>query len=175
MTKPVCFLIVFGFIQQVKGAPEPDISKLPPAVAREVDFAKEVQPILERSCLKCHEPEKAKGKLLLDTREHALKGGENGPDIIPGESGKSSLIHFTARLVEDSEMPPSGKGEPLSKEQVGILRAWIDQGMKWPEGLALQAPAEAERPSTVSLPPPAKRQANFVKDIQPIFAEHCYQ
>src|SRR6266481_3254588 len=140
MTKPVCFLIVFGFIQQVNGAPEPDISKLPPAVAREVDFAKEVQPILERSCLKCHEPEKAKGKLLLDTREHALKGGDNGPDILPGDSAKSPLIHFTARLVEDSEMPPVGKGEPLTEEQVSLLRAWIDQGAKWPDRLTLHSP-----------------------------------
>src|SRR6266481_3424703 len=170
MTKPVCFLIVFGFIQQVKGAPEPDISKLPPAVAREVDFAKEVQPILERSCLKCHEPEKAKGKLLLDTREHALKGGENGPDIFPGDSAKSSLIHFTARLVEDSEMPPIRKGEPLTKEQVGMLRAWIDQGAKWADGVVLKAEGNDESRMTKSemgkLPAAAGRHVDFVKDIQ---------
>src|SRR6266446_6321137 len=67
-----------------------DISKLPPAASRPVDFAKDIQPILENSCLKCHCPEQAKGKLLLDTREHALKGGENGPAILPGQSAKSS-------------------------------------------------------------------------------------
>src|SRR5712664_1039093 len=99
MKKPAYLLLVFTFAQWLTGAPVAvDISKLPPVVAREVDFAKDIQPILERSCLKCHNPEKAKGKLLLDTREHALKGGEKGPDILPGESGKSSLIHFTARL-----------------------------------------------------------------------------
>ena len=89
-----------------------DISKLPPAANRPVDFARDIQPILEKSCLKCHNAEKAKGKLLLDTREHALKGGENGSDIVTGNSANSPLIHFTARLVQDSEMPPIGKGDP---------------------------------------------------------------
>src|SRR5438105_5009736 len=118
-------------------AAEVDISKLPPPAARQVDFAKDIQPILEKSCLKCHCPEQAKGKLLLDTREHALKGGENGPAILPGQSAKSSLIHFTARLVDDSEMPPIGKGEPLTRDQVALLRAWIDQGLKWPASVTL--------------------------------------
>src|SRR5439155_15042382 len=128
-----------------------DVSTLPPAVAREIDFAKDIQPILEGSCLKCHEPQKAKGKLLLDTREHALKGGENGIDIIPGDSANSPLIHLTARLVEDSEMPPAGKGEPLTKEQIAMLRAWIDQGAKWSEGLKLLAAKEPldNRPSAL--------------------------
>jgi len=111
-----------AFVGPAISAPVVDISKLPPAAARPIDFTKDIQPFLERSCLKCHGPEKAKGKLLLDTREHALQGGENGPDIIPGQSAKSSLIHFTARLVEDSEMPPVGKGEPLTRDQVALLR-----------------------------------------------------
>src|SRR5882672_876788 len=99
-----------------------DFSRLPAPATREIDFSKDIQPILESSCLKCHEPEKAKGKLQLDTRAHALKGGDNAPDVIPGDSAKSPLIHFTARLVEDSEMPPVGKGEPLTKEQVSLLQ-----------------------------------------------------
>jgi hypothetical protein len=117
-----------------------DVSKLPAPATRTVDFGKDIQPIFEKSCLKCHNPEQAKGKLLLDTREHALKGGEDGVVIFSGESAKSPLIHFTARVVEDSEMPPIGKGEPLSKDQVGLLRAWIDQGVKWPDGLTLANP-----------------------------------
>src|SRR6266478_1290391 len=154
-----------------------DLAKLPPAAQREIDFAKDIQTILENSCLKCHEPEKAKGKLLLDTRANALKGGENGPDIIPGDSAKSPLIHFTARLVEDSEMPPIGKGEPLTKEQIGLLRAWIDQGAKWPDTLTLHSPggtAPEGTPSPLPLPAAANRQIDFVKDIQPNFAGHCY-
>src|SRR5215471_15129357 len=170
MTKPVCFLIACALTLAVQSAPV-DVSKLPPAVAREVDFAKEIRPVLERSCLKCHGPEKAKGKLLLDTREHALKGGENGPDIILGDSAKSSLVHFTARLVEDSEMPPVGKGEPLAKEEVGVLRAWIDQGAKWPVEITLRETGgneEIRNPKSEirNLPEAAGRQVDFVKDIQ---------
>ena len=113
-------------------------SKLPPATGRPVDFAKEIKPILEKSCLECHGPEKAKGKFLLDTREHALKGGDNGVDIFPGESAKSPLIHFVARAIEDSEMPPPGKGDPLTTEQTGLLRAWIDQGAAWPDSASVK-------------------------------------
>src|SRR5437016_4956842 len=109
MKKAAYLLPLLACAQWLTAAPVAvDVSKLPPATAKEVDFPKEIAPLLERTCLKCHNPEKAKGKLLLDTREHALKGGENGPDLLPGESAKSKLIHFTARLVEDFEMPPPG-------------------------------------------------------------------
>ena len=50
--------------------------------------------------------------------------------IVPGKSEKSPLVLAVARLVEDEAMPPDGKGDPLSKDQVGLLRAWIDQGAK---------------------------------------------
>jgi mono/diheme cytochrome c family protein len=156
-----------------------DFSKLPATATRAVEFAKDVQPILEKSCLRCHNSEKAKGKFLLDTREHALKGGDNGVDIVVGDSAKSPLIHFTARLVEDSEMPPLGKGEALTKEQVGILRAWIDQGAKWPEEVVLRSreetTAESSKEEKVTLPPAATRKVDFVKDIQPIFTARCYE
>jgi mono/diheme cytochrome c family protein len=160
-----------------------DLSKLAPAATRPIDFAKEVAPVLESSCLRCHNAERSKGKFQLDTREHALKGGDNGIDIMPGESAKSSLIHFVARMVEDSEMPPVGKGEPLSRETVGILRAWIDQGAKWPETLTLRDSTEpvANKEAalspfpTASLPAPATGRIDFVRDIQPIFSEHCYE
>lgn len=60
-----------------------------------------------------------------------MKGGENGVDIFPGDSARSPLIHYVARVVPDMEMPPPGKGDPLTAEQVGILRRWIDQGAEW--------------------------------------------
>lgn len=112
-------------------AAEVDISKLPPPARQTVSFAKDIKPILEKSCIKCHGPEKQKGKLRLDSREAALKGGENGEVIIPGNSAKSILVHNIARLDEDSAMPPEGKADPLTKEQVALFRAWIDQGANW--------------------------------------------
>lgn len=118
---------------------EIDPGKLPPAAPGPVDFARDIQPIFEKTCLRCHGPEKPKSKFRLDNRESALKGGENGVDIVPGESAKSPLIHYVARLVEDMEMPPEGKGDPLTPEQVGLLRTWIDQGANW----ATNAPVKA--------------------------------
>lgn len=151
-----------------------DPNRLPAATTNKVEFAKDIQPIIEKSCLKCHSGERPKGKFAFTTRATALKGGQDQVDIIPGNSAKSPLIHFVARVIADSEMPPVDKGEPLTPSQVGLLRGWIDQGAAWPDGLVLgeQVAASYER-STNSLPPPAQQKVDFVKDIQPIFAQNC--
>jgi mono/diheme cytochrome c family protein len=113
------------------GKEEAAISKLPPAAERMVDFAKDIRPIFEQHCLKCHGPEKQKSGYRVDVRESALKGGdEHAPNIIPGKSAESPLIQFVAGLDEDMIMPQ--KGERLSAEQIGLLRAWIEQGANWP-------------------------------------------
>jgi uncharacterized membrane protein len=108
-----------------------DVSKLPPPSDRKgLTFAKDVKPIFEKSCFKCHGPEKAKGDLRLDSQAAAVKGSENGKVLEPGKSAKSLLVHAVARLNDDIAMPPADKGDPLTKEQVGLIRAWIDQGAK---------------------------------------------
>lgn len=108
-----------------------DLSKLPPpAKTAGVTFDKDIKPLFEKSCVKCHGAEKQKGKLRLDTLEATLKGGENGELVIKGDSLKSALTLSVSRLDEDTAMPPDGKGEPLTAEQVGLVRAWIDQGAK---------------------------------------------
>src|SRR5438876_599257 len=118
----------------LRGA-EFDAGALPAAAKATIDFDRDVKPIFESTCFRCHGPEKPKSHFRLDNRESALKGGENNQDdIVPGDSAKSKLIHYVSRLVEDMEMPPPGKGEPLSAEQIGLLRAWIDQGAKWSPG-----------------------------------------
>ncbi|MBI3850256.1 MAG: hypothetical protein HY298_08210 [Verrucomicrobia bacterium] len=115
-------------------AAEIDPTKLPPSAKLQVEFDRDIKPIFEKSCLRCHGPEKPKSHFRLDNREAALQGGDNNKDdIIPGDSVKSRLIQNVARLVEDMEMPPPGKGEPLNPAQIGLLRAWIDQGASWPE------------------------------------------
>ncbi|MBC8001010.1 MAG: hypothetical protein H7X97_00360, partial [Opitutaceae bacterium] len=108
-----------------------DISKLPPAAPATIDFHRDIQPIFDKACLRCHGPERPKGRFRLDTRESALKGGDNGIDIVAGDSAKSPLIHFVARLVPEMEMPPTGKAEPLNSAEIGLLRAWIDQGVSY--------------------------------------------
>jgi mono/diheme cytochrome c family protein len=109
-----------------------DISKLPPASDKKgVTYAADIKPIFEKaSCFKCHGPEKQKGKLRVDSLDAVLKGAKDEKILVPGKSAESILVISVARLVEDDAMPPADKGEPLTKEQVGLVRAWIDQGAK---------------------------------------------
>ena len=112
-----------------------DTSKLPPAADKPgVTYASDIKVILEKSCTKCHGAEKQKGKLRLDSLAGALKGGEEGKIIEPGDSAKSTMVHSIAQLGdEDFWMPPKenkAKIPPLTKEQIGLIRAWIDQGAK---------------------------------------------
>jgi mono/diheme cytochrome c family protein len=123
---------VFLFTGQAGSAADTvDESKLPAASKGEVDFSRDIQPILAASCLRCHGPERAKSGFRLDNRLNALKGGEHGADILPGQSAKSPLIHYVGGLVEDMQMPPPGKGDRLTSTQIALLRAWIDQGAVW--------------------------------------------
>ncbi|HXR06686.1 MAG TPA: c-type cytochrome domain-containing protein [Candidatus Acidoferrum sp.] len=109
-------------------------TNLPPVAAVTIDFTRDIKPILNNSCLRCHTGQKPRSGFRLENRADALKGGDNGVDIVPGHSAQSHLIHYVARLVPDLEMPPPGKGEPLSPAQIGLLRAWIDQGAAWEAG-----------------------------------------
>src|SRR6266404_7392912 len=111
-----------------------DTSKLPPPADKKgVTYASDIKPIFEKSCTKCHGAEKQKGKLRLDSLEAALKGGEDKV-IEPGKSADSMLVHNVAHIGdEDLYMPPPDNKEkipPLTKEQIGLIRAWIDQGAK---------------------------------------------
>ena len=108
-----------------------DASKLPPASDQKgVTYAKDIRPIFEQTCFKCHGPEKQKGKLRLDSLEAVLKGGEDGKILKPGDSAGSDVVAAVARLDDEKAMPPADKGKPLTKVQIGLIRAWIDQGAK---------------------------------------------
>ena len=112
-----------------------DITKLPPASDKKgLTFDKDIKPILEKSCFKCHGAEKPKGKYRVDSLETFTKGGESGdPAVVPSHSDKSPVVFYVANLVEEMEMPPVDKRDrfpALTKDQIGLLRAWIDQGAK---------------------------------------------
>ena len=112
-----------------------DVSKLPPAsTAKDLTYAKDIKPIFDKSCIKCHGSEKQKGKLRLDSLPDALKGGEDGKVILPGDSAGSILVHNVAHVGDEDEYmpPPDNKDRipPLTPEQIGLIRAWIDQGAK---------------------------------------------
>jgi len=107
-------------------------AELPAAASRPIEFARDIQPLLQKHCFECHGPTKQKGGLRLDEREAAMLGGDtHAPDILPGNSAGSPLIRMVAGLVPDLKMP--AKGDPLTAEQIGVLRAWIDQGAVWPD------------------------------------------
>ncbi|HEU5397408.1 MAG TPA: c-type cytochrome domain-containing protein, partial [Verrucomicrobiae bacterium] len=103
-----------------------------PAQAEGIDFHRDIRPILENHCLRCHGPERPKSHFRLDNRADALRGGsENGDDLVPGHSDRSKLIEYVAGLDKDMQMPPPGRGEPLTPEQVARLAKWIDDGASW--------------------------------------------
>lgn len=111
-----------------------DAAKLPPAAAKTgVTYDKDIKPLFEASCVKCHGGEKPKGKYNMETLAGILKPGSDGAAVVPGNSAKSALVHQAADLVADMEMPPTDKRDKypaLTKEQIGLVRAWIDQGAK---------------------------------------------
>jgi hypothetical protein len=112
-----------------------DMSKVPPAAKQKgVTFEKDIKPLLDKSCVKCHSGDKPKGKYRMDTLAAVIKGGESGdPAVIPGHSEKSPMVLYTSDAVEEMEMPPTEKRDrfpALTKEQIGLVRAWIDQGAK---------------------------------------------
>ena len=118
------------------------------AADQKVDFVKEIQPILEKSCIQCHGPEKHKSNLRLDTKEAAFKGGKGGLAIVAGDATKSDMYHrITLPKDHDDVMP--NKGDLLTKAQTDLIRDWINQGANWPEGVVAKssAPAEAEAKS----------------------------
>src|ERR1700728_4415921 len=124
---------IFVSVAVLPNALAEDIAQNLPAPATvKINFDHDIRPILETSCLRCHGPQKPRSHFRLDYREGALAGGDdNTNDIVPGDSAKSFLIAYVARQVPDLEMPPEGRGTPLTPQQVGLLRAWIDQGAGW--------------------------------------------
>ncbi|MCC6694141.1 MAG: PSD1 domain-containing protein [Candidatus Hydrogenedentes bacterium] len=105
--------------------------ELPPAANRPVDFDTEIHPLLAERCFQCHGGGQSRGGLQMDSRELLLNGGDSGPVVVEGKSGESRLISLVAGLDPELIMPP--KGPQLTPEEVGILRAWIDQGLVWHE------------------------------------------
>lgn len=108
------------------------------------DFVREIRPLLEQHCTKCHGPEKQKGGLRFDTREGAFKTADSGEKaIVPGHATQSLLLKLVASRKADERMPP--KGDPLSAAQVDLLRRWIEAGAEWPEaGAASRSRARSE-------------------------------
>ena len=98
---------------------------------QQIDFALQVQPIFLKHCYACHGPDEQNAGLRLDRKAAAMRGGESGLAFEPGKSVSSRLIAYVSGTDPDIVMPP--EGPQLNKDEVTVLRAWIDQGAPWPD------------------------------------------
>ncbi len=145
----VLFAIAAGALPALAGAEPPE----PP------DFARDIRPIFEKNCQRCHGAKMQKNDLRLDRKAPALKGGSSGPAILPGKSGRSLLYRYVAGLEPQIRMPP--RGEALPAAEVALIARWIDDGARWPDGLE---PPPAEEAVHWSLRLPVRPAPPEVKD-----------
>jgi mono/diheme cytochrome c family protein len=128
------YLLVLGLLGDFGlhlRAEQAENKALPAPAKGRVDFARDIEPIFAQSCYSCHGAKKQRSGYRLDQKTAALKGGDFGTAIVPGKSADSPLIRYVAGIDADVVMPP--EGPRLTPAQVGLLRAWIDQGAPWPE------------------------------------------
>ena len=134
------FILVFQCLEPVR-ADETKSAENPPKPipiaqikrSTPVDFEKDIVPILKNNCLACHNRTTAKARLILETPEGMLKGGDSGPAVVPKRSGASLLIKAASHQIEDTVMPPPGnkvQASNLTPEELGLIKLWIDQGAK---------------------------------------------
>lgn len=132
---PVTALLSLAFAVALSAAAQ-DAKSMPPAATKAgVTYDGDIKAILEKSCVHCHSGDKPKAKLKLDTLDGILKGARNGKVVVVGDSAKSELVQAAAHTSDDQDewMPPAkatGKYPNLTADQIGLLRAWIDQGAK---------------------------------------------
>jgi hypothetical protein len=109
--------------------------------ADEIDFERDIRPLLLDRCSDCHGPDLQESQLRLDVRHRALRGSEFGPVIVAGKATASPLIERVTHADEDRRMPP---GEALATHEIDLLRRWIDGGASWPESQADRRAREDE-------------------------------
>ncbi|MBP9903075.1 MAG: PSD1 domain-containing protein, partial [Verrucomicrobia bacterium] len=173
---PWLSVLLLGAVSRALAVLTPEqVAQLPPPAPHIVSFSKEIKPILETSCNQCHGRGRAKGEFQIDSRATLLKGGNSGPGFVPGKSAESLLVELVAGFDPDSVMPK--KGTKLTRDQIGVLRAWIDQGAPWDANLTFAriAPANltTRRPE---MPKSRDRNANPIdRLLAPYFAANQIQ
>src|SRR5262245_9111824 len=114
-----------------------------------VGYTQDIEPILVNKCMFCHSGPVKEAKLDMGSYESLMKGGKSGPPIVPGKSPESMLVKRAGK-TEKPFMPPKSE-EPLTPEELALIKLWIDQGAKPPTGARV-------RPKVVVSAPPASVQ-----------------
>src|SRR5580700_6142702 len=115
-------------------------------VVPKVDFGRDVLPIFRQNCIECHGPARQMNGMRLDRRSSVFLNGRRR--VVPGSIENSFLYYRLTGTKFGMQMPPSG---PLSAEQIGTIKAWIEQGAEWPDALANEADLPPLNPQAVSL------------------------
>ena len=161
-----------------------------PASKTAVDFNRDIEPILQTQCVKCHGGDNAQARLRLDSEAGILKGGVSGRSIVPGHSSDSLLVKRLMGLADAPRMPMGG--DPLPPDKIELIRAWIDRGsIASAQGAtnteSFAAPPVENQPQPVASHPQANTGATegqdgratgssmFADQIRPILAARCYQ
>ncbi len=129
------------------------------------DFTTDIQPILERNCVRCHNGEKTKGGLRMDTRELIMQGGDTADAIVPGDPAASELlVRLHLRPIDDGVMPDEGRA--LDPAEVAILDEWVKAGAVWPDGITLteRKPPPIMRVSIPEKAPESSAEAAAILD-----------
>jgi hypothetical protein len=120
------------------------------AAGAEVQFNRDIRPILADACFHCHGPDPAarKASLRLDTEAGFFSSREkDGPTIIKGDPDKSPLYQRLVTTDEDDIMPPPDEHKPLKPHQIALVREWIAQGAPWQPHWSLIAPTRPAEPA----------------------------
>ncbi|HTR43249.1 MAG TPA: c-type cytochrome domain-containing protein [Pseudomonadales bacterium] len=131
MKLPIAITLIAAF-----GLAATHAADLPPASTKTgVTFDTDIKPIFMATCMPCHSsagPKKPRAGLALDSLAATVKGGKDGPVLKAGDSAHSDLVLSVAHVGDDPDsfMPKGKNAKPLTAEQVGLIRAWIDQGAK---------------------------------------------
>ena len=134
-------------------------ASLPKPFAGEIDFGRDIAPILESRCVKCHGKGKNKGGFNLDSREKILQEADSGPAIQLGNSAESYLVQLVAGVDPDNVMPQ--KGSRLTEKEIGLIRTWIDRGLPWEETIRFsKKPSLNIKPNRPVIP---RRENGFIQ------------
>jgi mono/diheme cytochrome c family protein len=131
----------------------------------EIDFARQIRPILSENCFRCHGPDiqERKAKLRLDTRQGAFrKLRSGGYAIVAGNPARSELLARITAEDPSERMPPAKANKHLTPQQIDLIRRWISQGAKWSEHWAFVPPHRPALPTVTRIDWPRNALDYFI-------------